>query len=132
MNGITEFCSPCIEHGIEVKTEILSSNNIVNKICDFYHASPSMVLGHLRYKKLVEARHIIAHVLRHDRHLDMSLKSIAFLMNHRDHATIIHAVKKINNYLEVDEFFREKVKSIYLMVYGTLKYYPHWTEQTGF
>jgi chromosomal replication initiator protein len=116
-------CEPCIEHPLELQTKILTSNQIINKVCEIYDVSPSLALGKLRWAKLVECRMVISHILRNDRHLDMSLKSIGFMLGRRDHTTIIHSIRTIENQIEVDEVFREKLINIYLKVYGTTKYF---------
>jgi chromosomal replication initiator protein len=96
----------------------LTSNDIINKVSEIYGHSPSMVCGPLRWKKLVEARMIIAHILRNDKYLEMSLNSIGFMLGRRDHTTIIHSIRSIEDRIEVYPDFRLKVIDIYEKVYG--------------
>ena len=113
-------CEPCIEHPLQSvkKSKRLTSNDIINKVCEIYGYSPTMVCGKLRWKKLVEARMVISHILRNDKYLSMSLKSIGFMLGRRDHTTIIHNIRTIEDYIDVEPDFRQKVIDIYEKVYG--------------
>ena len=120
------FCEPCIENPFVYKStrKRLTSNDIINKVCEIYEVSPSMCLSKLRWKKLVEARMIIAHILRNDKYLSMSLKSIGFMLGRRDHTTVMHNIRKIEDCIEVYPDFRLKVIDIYEKVYGhTMNFY---------
>lgn len=101
----------------------LSSNDVINKVCEIYNVSPSLALSNLRWKKLVECRQIIAHLLRNDMFLSMSYKSIGFMLGRRDHTTIIHSIKSIENYIDTEPAFKEKVINIYKLVYGNPGYF---------
>jgi chromosomal replication initiator protein len=120
------LCSPCLDHPITAETKILNTNEIVRKVCQYFELEVNKVLGPARYKELVEARHILSYVLYSDRHLTLSYANIGFMLNQRDHSTVVHAVRKINDFLEIDMDYRQKLKDVYLNVYGTLKYYPQW------
>ena len=117
-------CEPCTEHPLAVKLKKLQSHEIIESIGRFLDVRPDQIKGKTRWKNIAEARQICCFVLRSDRYLDMSLASIGFVLGKRHHTTVIYAVKTIEGYLEVDEYFREKMKDLYLDVYGTLKYFP--------
>jgi chromosomal replication initiator protein len=114
------LCEPCLEHPLKYPStrKILTSNDIINKVCDIYGYSPTLVCGKLRWKKLVEARMVIAHLLRNDKYLEMSLKSIGYMLGRRDHTTIIHNIRTIEDSMEIYPDFRLKVIDIYEKIYG--------------
>lgn len=101
----------------------LTTNDIINKVCEIYGISPSLALGKLRWKKLVECRHIIIHILRNDRYLNMSYKTIGNVVGGRDHTTVIHALKSVENYISVEPEYKQKVIDIYTEIYGSPKYF---------
>jgi chromosomal replication initiator protein len=115
------FCEPCITTLEVTEPKRLTSNAIIFKVCEIYGVSPSLALGKLRWKKLVECRQIIAHILRNDKYLSMSLKSIGFMLGRRHYSSIIHAIQCIENYIDIEPDFREKVIDIYKKVYGSSK-----------
>lgn len=118
------LCEPCVEHGIEVKTKRATAFEIVRGVGEFCNVPVDKILGKTRYQNIVEARMLVAYLMRNDRNLKYSLTLIAKLLNKRDHSTIIHSIKTVENLMEVDEDFMEKVKLVFLHVYGTLKYFP--------
>lgn len=115
------YCEPCITNLEITEPARLTSNQIIFKVCEIYGVNPSLVLGKLRWKKLVECRQIIAHILRNDKFLTMSLKSIGFMLGRRHYSSIIHSVQTIENYIELEPDFRAKVINIYKEVYGSAK-----------
>ena len=117
------LCEPCINHGIEVKTKRLTAYEIVRAVSEYTDVPVDKILGKTRYQNIVEARMICAYLLRHDRNLNYSLTLIAKLLNKKDHSTIIHCIKTIENIMSVDDDFKEKIKLVFLHVHGTLKYY---------
>ena len=115
-----ELCKSTLEPTESVK---LTSNQIINKVCEIYKVSPTLALGKFRWKNLVECRQIIAHILRNDKYLSMSYKSIGFMLGRRDHTTIIHSIQSIENYIDTEPAFKEKVINIYKLVYGSADYF---------
>jgi len=117
------LCEKCYCE-IEVKTiNRLTSNEVINKVCEIYKVSPTLALGKFRWKNLVECRQIISHILRNDKYLSMSYKSIGFMLGRRDHTTIIHSIQSIENYIDTEPAFKEKVINIYKLVYGSADYF---------
>ena len=118
------FCSPCTEHGIEVRTLKLAPEEIIESVCKYFKVDYLKVIGKDRYRNLADARHISMHLLRNDLFLNLSLCEIGKFFNKKDHTTIMHAIKKIENISYTNNFFREQLQEIYLFVYKTLRYYP--------
>jgi chromosomal replication initiation ATPase DnaA len=77
-----------------------------------------------RKKEYVKTRYVIAYLLAQDFYLNMSLTSIAFAIGKRDHTTIIHGLKVMENELELYEEFRELVRDVFVYVYGSDSYFP--------
>ena len=117
------FCSPCIEHGIEIKTKRLSPIEVIEEVSKFRNVDFNSVIGKRRDRHLVDARHIAMHLLRHDRYLNLSLKVIGNYFNGRDHTTVIHGLENIRNICFTNSDFKEQLKDCYLQVYKSLKYY---------
>lgn len=115
-------CNPCTSHNLETPARRLNSNQILNAVSEFFQMSPSLICGKLRYRHIVEARHLAMYMMRKDRYLHLSLKHIGNIMGNRDHATVMHAVESVSNLIEVDEVFREKAKELFLKTYGNLHY----------
>jgi chromosomal replication initiator protein len=82
------------------------------------------VLSKNRYRQLVQARYIIAFVLKRDRYLNLSLNNIAFCIGNRDHSTIVHSLKTIENEMDIYEDFRQLMYDIFFYLYGSDIYFP--------
>jgi len=119
------YCEPCKSTLEPTESVKLTSNQIINKVCEIYGVSPTLAMSKLRWKKLVECRNIIAHILRNDKYLNMSLSSIGFMLGRRHYSTIIYAVQIVENYIEVEPEYKEKVINIYKEVYGSTDYFRY-------
>ena len=105
-------------------TERLKSNDIILRVCDYFGHPVDFVMDRTRKKEYVKTRYIIAYLLAHDYYLNMSLTSIAFAIGKRDHTTIIHGLKVMENELELYEDMIELVNDVFVYVYGSNAYMP--------
>lgn len=105
-------------------TERLKSNDIILRVCDYFGHPVEFVMDKSRKKEYVKTRYIMAYLLAQDYYLNMSLTSIAFAIGKRDHTTIIHGLKVMENELEMYEEFRELMRDVFVFVYGSDSYFP--------
>lgn len=106
-------------------TERLKSNDIILRVCDYFGHPVEFVLDKSRKKEYVKTRYIMAYLLAQDYYLNMSLTSIAYAIGKRDHTTIIHGLKVMDNELEMFDEFRELMRDVFVYVYGSDSYFPN-------
>ena len=83
----------------------LHEESLINTImaaCAATGISHKDVIGSGRKKEVVEVRHVLAYCIRM-RYKNLSLKTISGYLGNRDHATIIHAVSKVSDLLEIGD-----------------------------
>lgn len=105
-------------------TERMKSNDIIMRVCDYFGHPIEFVMDKSRKKEYVKTRYIMAYVMAQDYYLNMSLTSIAFAIGKRDHTTIIHGLKVMENELELYDEFRELMRDVFVYVYGSDSYFP--------
>lgn len=82
----------------------------LSEICaDEFKTTPIEMQSKTRLQNVVFARHVAMHILRHK--YRMSYYFIGFTFN-RTHATVINAVKSVDNMLVTDRHFRERFQII--------------------
>ena len=104
--------------------EYLTTNEVIDRICSFFFTSRENITINRRFKEIIEVRQIICHVLYYDKFLNLSYQSVGKIFNNQNHATVMHSIKKLNDYCCVDHFFYAKLKAVYLHVYNHLDYFP--------
>lgn len=117
-------CNPCDDHNLTVLTNRLKSSEIIHKVADYLCIPVEDILSKNRHKELVNARFIIAFILMSDRHLSMSLNSVAYALGKRDHSTIIHSLKIVKNQMMIYDDYRELIYDIFMHIYGSDIYFP--------
>ena len=70
--------------------------HIINEICKFYSLTTEDVTGKSRKREIVKARFIAIYIIRTE--TDFKLSAIGKIFN-RDHSTILHSIRIINNTL---------------------------------
>lgn len=118
-------CNPCIDHPLKTQTKRLTPDEIIDIVCEHFKLQRVKVCGKPRYRYIVETRMIIAYLLRSDRHLNLSLSQIGDLLGGRDHSTVMHSVKQIDNLMSVIPEMKERVREVFIKVYGNLNYYKN-------
>jgi chromosomal replication initiator protein len=84
--------------------------DIIQSVSNHFHLKQSAIKGGKRNKELVKARHIAMYLLRQE--LNSSLEEIGQWFGGRDHTSVIHAVKKIEKELLVDESTNQDVSAL--------------------
>jgi len=74
------------------------ASKIIDEICEFYGLTQAQVKGKCRLRGYVKARFVAMFMLR--TRTGLTLKEIG-RMFHRDHTSIIHAIKTINEVLSL-------------------------------
>ena len=84
---------------------------IIEQICDFYGLTQAQVKGKLRLRSYVKARFVAIFLLRS--RTGLSLKEIGRIF-HRDHTSIIYAIKIINDVmsLKFENEYKEEIKKL--------------------
>jgi chromosomal replication initiator protein len=75
---------------------------IVNEVCKFYDISEEDIKGKARYRPICFPRQM-AMALCKSIYSELSLKFIGNHFGNRDHSTVIHAVKTIDNLCQTDK-----------------------------
>lgn len=84
--------------------------DIIKTVANHYRMKQSAVRGKRRSKELVKARHITMYLLRNE--LQIPLEEIGQWFSGRDHSSVIHAVKKIEQDLILDQSIQQDVSAI--------------------
>ena len=90
----------------EIKKNVneLTFEKIINFICNHFNVSEEEILGNCRKKEIVLARQVVMYFCK--KLLNMSLCEIGERIGNRDHSTVIHAIKN------VDEKYHDDVTSL--------------------
>jgi chromosomal replication initiator protein len=115
INKAEEFHSLALEIGIDTGLieAIAGSSAIVEAsfIVELVEGRLNVeVKSKNRKKETVEARRIIAWLLR--KYSRLSLQKIMLYVNLKDHSTVLHHIKTLNNYLEHDEYLQHLVAGL--------------------
>lgn len=84
--------------------------SIQEAVCDYYGLEPHMLQSNSRKREVVQARQIAMYLAR--KYTRVSLSSIGEQIGNRDHATVLYAVKSIQNLVEVDKEVQYSVEAI--------------------
>lgn len=84
--------------------------DIIKTVANHYRMKQSAVRGKRRSQELVKARHVAMYLLRNE--LQIPLEEIGQWFSGRDHSSVIHAVKKIEQALIVNQNIQQDVSAI--------------------
>ena len=97
--------------GIPVEAFELTANDIIDKVCDYFAIQPNKMLERTRFRKYSQPRYL-AMVITRIKMPKKSLRQIGRIYGGYDHATVLHAIKQIANYIEMDEDYRDEVDDL--------------------
>lgn len=85
-------------------------NDMIFKVCQSYHITNEEFRSASRREERKEARQIICYLAR--KHTKLSSKMIGKIIGNRDHATVLHAVKRIKNLIETDKKIAKYIEEL--------------------
>ncbi len=88
----------------------VSIDYILQVIADYYHIEEDSILSNTRKREIVQARQIAMYFSK--QLTKTSLKSIGAQLGNKDHATVLHACRTVNNLMETDRYFKAQIKEL--------------------
>ena len=83
---------------------------IIEYVCERYMITPEAMQATNRKRNVIECRQVIHWMLKNNVTFNtMSLEAIGNIVGGKDHATVLHSVKQINNLIQTDRPFRERL-----------------------
>ena len=105
-----ELTEKIISRIISITPKINTIEKIRDIVCDYFSLSVEAISTKSRKREVVQARQIAMYLSK--QHTKNSLASIGEAIGQRDHATVLHACKIVNDLMETDKNFRLNVQEI--------------------
>ncbi|MCO6565300.1 MAG: chromosomal replication initiator protein DnaA [Apibacter sp.] len=83
---------------------------IQNLVCDYFKVSIDALQSKTRKRDIVQARQLAMYFAK--KYTNASLSSIGIQIGKRDHATVLHACKTVDNLFETDKLFKSYVDDL--------------------
>lgn len=117
--------SPRIFVGLDI-TEDISFDIIVELVCKEFGADREIVLSRTRLVEFLRPRQVIQYfcrkylkvqnLYRKKNNRKMSLRIISELTNVTNHATILSSIKLVNNLIDTEKDFKQKIEAIKALI----------------
>ena len=99
-----------VEKLVSTPKHEMTIDYIQKTVCDYYKIPIDLVHGKTRKREIVQARQVSMFFSKSL--TKASLASIGSHIGGKDHATVLHACKTVNNLIDTDKFFRKQVTEI--------------------
>jgi len=113
--------TPSVEKASEILKDFIGSLNksvdtaeIISSVCKYYSLTRDEVLGKGRKKELIQPRQITIFLIRNE--TNKSLPEIGKIMGGKDHSTILHSERKVEQQLKVDSQLKDDIEKIRLIL----------------
>ncbi len=98
------------------KLRPVSPKQIVEKVAKYYQLSLKEMCGKSRVSNIKNARQVAMFIL--SKELSLSTNKIAAEVGVKDHTTVMHGIKKIENDLKLNFTLRDQIEEIKEKIYG--------------
>ncbi len=88
----------------------ISIDYIQKVVCDYFNIPIEMIHSKTRKREIVQARQLSMYFSK--KHTKASLANIGLHCGNKDHATVLHACRTVNNLVETDKQFRTFVEEL--------------------
>lgn len=105
-----ETAKQIIDKLVKKTTKEISIDSISQTVCDYFGLELDILQSKTRKREIVQARQIAMFFSKGL--TNSSLSTIGAKIGKKDHATVLHACKAINNLIETDKDFKGQIKEI--------------------
>lgn len=98
-----------VGNSVKVNKKQLSFELIAETVCRFYNLDEELLYGKSRKREISDARQLVMYLTK--KSTQMSSTNIGLKLS-RDHATVLHACKQIEQRLSIEKKFRNEVEMI--------------------
>jgi len=105
-----ELARKMIDKFVKSTAREISIDFIQKIICDYFNISIDSINSKTRKREIVQARQLAMYFSK--KHTKASLATIGLHCGNKDHATVLHACRTVNNLVETDKQFRIYVEEI--------------------
>ena len=99
-----------VKNVVKIGSKIITAEKIQNTVCSYFNIPLKDIHSKSRKQEIVKARHICMFLFK--KHTNYSFAHIGSLIGKRDHATVLHGVKAIQNLLDVNKSFRSEMSEL--------------------
>jgi chromosomal replication initiator protein len=105
-----DLAKQMIDKFVKNTTREISIDYIQKVVCDYFNISLDLINSKTRKREIVQARQLAMFFSK--KHTKNSLATIGLQCGNKDHATVLHACRTVNNLIETDRRFRIYVDEI--------------------
>ncbi len=105
-----ELAKQMIDKFVKNTSREVSIDYIQKVVCEFFNIPIEMIYSKTRKREIVQARQLSMYFSK--KHTKSSLASIGLHCGNKDHATVLHACRTVNNLVETDKQFRQFVEEL--------------------
>lgn len=105
-----ELARQIIDKFVKSAYKEISIDHIQKLVCDFFNIPSEVINSKTRKREIVQARQLAMYFAK--KHTKASLATIGLHCGNKDHATVLHACRTVNNLIETDKQFRNYVEEL--------------------
>ncbi len=105
-----EFARSVLASTLPARQQIVSVEDVIRAVCHHFNLRSSDLLGKDRHRSVAQARHVAIYLCR--QRLKCSYPELGRHFGHRDHTSVMHAVKKVEALRASDPDLRGHIDAI--------------------
>ena len=105
-----ELAKQMIDKFVKSTSREISIDYIQKVVCDYFNITLDLINSKTRKREIVQARQLAMFFSK--KHTKASLATIGLHCGNKDHATVLHACRTVNNLIDTDKQFRIYVEDL--------------------
>ncbi len=105
-----DLAKDVVEKLVKNSQQDISIDSIKKTVCDYFNIAPDQLKSKTRKREIVQSRQIAMYFAKI--YTKNSLASIGSQIGGKDHATVLHACKTVNNLMETDKRFKRYITEL--------------------
>ena len=99
-----------VHKAVKMVNKEITIEQILRKVCSHYGMDEAVVHTKSRKRELVQVRQVAMYLAK--KHTNSSTAKIGLLIGNKDHATVLHSCRIVENQAQVDKAFKNELTEI--------------------
>ncbi len=105
-----DLAKDVVEKLVKNSQQDISIDSIKKTVCEYFNITPDLLKSKTRKREIVQSRQVAMYFAKI--YTKNSLATIGSMIGGKDHATVLHACKTVNNLMETDKRFKRYITDL--------------------
>ena len=105
----------------------MTAKEIIHEVCNYFHVGTDYIETNERFGEIIKIKHLAVYFVKKYKDYSLAATGRYFIGNNLvfDHASVLHAVRSVNNQYDTDRHYRNQVDELNGIIESKMRDYEY-------